>query len=93
LEKEDLLQGRKSANCCVSFTDASPDVERALMRAGDNCCVSFRSSRFANARRENRRHRIFAVLGVAFIVTLGIVVIVLGKSHKDRKLGMGEEMN
>jgi len=32
-------------NCCVTFTDASPDLERALTQdRGSNCCVTFRTS-------------------------------------------------
>jgi len=35
----------KRDNCCVTFTDASPDLERALTQdRGSNCCVTFRTS-------------------------------------------------
>jgi hypothetical protein len=41
-------------NCCVTFTDASPDLESALTQGnGHNCCVSFRSTKI-DAKREQR---------------------------------------
>jgi len=69
---------RKRHNCCVTFTDASPDMERAVGR-GDNCCVSFKSGG-AKTRERQKQMRwmlvgcfcfVVAVVGFTVIMTSG----------------------
>lgn len=50
------------------FTDASPDLERAITRgSGSNCCVTFKSSR-TTADRE--RAKVRKVVVFAFLVVM-----------------------
>lgn len=58
-------------NCCVTFTDASPDLERALTAGkGTNCCVTFRSK--SDGPRNKGPVLLFALL---FMVCLTIILV------------------
>lgn len=72
-------------NCCISFTDASPDVERAIMRGKSNCCVSFRRTGEKRERRERKRNFAVAVSVVGFMVFVILVVMNGLKPHSVRE--------
>jgi hypothetical protein len=79
LEKEQNPDGTKAPardNCCVTFTDASPDLERAITHgSGSNCCVQFKSSKM-NAHREQARIRkivAFTFLVVPMLLFFGAI--------------------
>jgi hypothetical protein len=61
----------------VTFTDASPDLERAItLGSGSNCCVRFRSSK-SNAHREQMKIRkvvAFTLLVVPMLLFLGAIL-------------------
>jgi len=75
LEKEQNPDGIASVgdhrgNCCMTFTDASPDLERALTLGGaSNCCIHFRSTR-VDAKRERQKVRLVVVLVFLAIMSL-----------------------
>jgi len=77
LEKENAVpldgKAHERSNCCVYFTDASKDMERAIAASGNNCCVRF-SSRGDTQQRERSRNRF--VLAVLFLICVMIVSIV-----------------
>ncbi|KAH8789015.1 hypothetical protein BGZ57DRAFT_727168, partial [Hyaloscypha finlandica] len=57
-------------NCCMVFTDASPDLERALTQGrGNNCCVAFRSTKSDDHREQQKIRRIvvFTFLAVMLL--------------------------
>lgn len=56
----------------MTFTDASPDLERAILRGGSNSCVSFRSS---TSVREKKRDQWIAAVVMAFAFVAMIAVI------------------
>lgn len=61
-------------NCCVTFTDASPDLERILTQGkGTNCCVQFRRN---DAKHANQRTGILVGFGTLLIVFVLIIVLV-----------------
>lgn len=74
-------------NCCISFTDASPDVERAIMRGRSNCCVSFRRTGEKRGRKERKRNFavLVAVLGFAVFVVLVTVNSLKPHAHGEYK--------
>jgi hypothetical protein len=73
-EVEEDGRGMKRHNCCVTFSDASPDMERAVGR-GDNCCVSFKSGGTKTRERE-RQMRWMGVGCFCFVVVVvGFTVI------------------
>jgi hypothetical protein len=86
-EERESVPKREGHNCCVTFTDASPDIERVLANGENNCCVSFKGS---NIRRESQRQSVLAVLGVVALVCAGVVVVLLGKKTQMNSAG---EMN
>jgi hypothetical protein len=60
----------------VSFTDASPDVELALINSkGTNCCVAYSGSK-SEAKRKEQRMALIAVVFV-FLVLCGTVAIIM----------------
>lgn len=65
-------------NCCVTFTDASPDLEAALLDAcGSNCCVSYRGNHArGDGKREARRQKMICGLVGLFIICVCIVLVV-----------------
>ncbi|KAG4434510.1 hypothetical protein IFR05_010015 [Cadophora sp. M221] len=66
-------------NCCVTFTDASPDLERALTAGkGTNCCVTFRSK--SDGPKNKGPLLLFAIL---FMVCLTIILVAEAGSKKQ----------
>ncbi|KAH9214115.1 hypothetical protein DL95DRAFT_389807 [Leptodontidium sp. 2 PMI_412] len=66
-------------NCCVTFTDASPDLERALTAGkGTNCCVTFRSK--SDGPKNKWPLLLFAIL---FMVCLTIILVAEAGSKKQ----------
>jgi len=90
--KNDKRNG--GSNCCVTFSDASPDLERALAEGrGSNCCVSFRSSRI-DMKREQTRNKKIIVFCVLFTLLLFSATIVLTGRHGSHSNMHGEaQMN
>jgi len=86
LEKEEgesiTYQG---GNCCISFTDASPSLERGMSAAGGNCCIHFRSSKIDKAQQERQRQKwaLAAVCAITFTICMMFVLIAaVKKDHK-----------
>lgn len=75
------IEGRKERdNCCVTFTDASPDLERALTAGkGTNCCVTFRSKSDGGRAKNKGPLLLFAIL---FMVCLTIILVAEAGSKK-----------
>jgi len=75
------IEGRKERdNCCVTFTDASPDLERALTAGkGTNCCVTFRSKSDGGRQKNKGPLLLFAIL---FMVCLTIILVAEAGSKK-----------
>lgn len=71
--ENDSVLGKHRNNCCVAFTDASPDLERAVAR-GQNCCVTFKSSKADKQKLGGPALQIvriiFAVLAVVLIINV-----------------------
>ncbi|CAG8958976.1 hypothetical protein HYFRA_00012133 [Hymenoscyphus fraxineus] len=85
---------RERDNCCISFTDASPDVERAIVASRSNCCVSFRRTGMGMEGgkcrgRERRRVFAFVVLVLGGLVVMGLIF--LGGYHSVRREGFEVE--
>lgn len=80
IEKEQNAAAAKAPhrdNCCVTFTDASPDLERAITQGqGSNCCVRFRSSKSSAHREQMRIRKIvaFTLLVVPMLLFLGAIL-------------------
>ncbi|KAE9380584.1 hypothetical protein N431DRAFT_432860 [Stipitochalara longipes BDJ] len=90
IEKEQNSEDKKSArdNCCVVFTDASPDMERALTQSvGSNCCVTFRSSKLDAHREQQKIRKIVAFTFLAVMLLFGAVFISLNPNQKGLKIG------
>ncbi|EPE25407.1 hypothetical protein GLAREA_01319 [Glarea lozoyensis ATCC 20868] len=62
-------------NCCVSFTDATPDLERAIMRGRNNCCVSFQRE---EGKREKDKRVIALSVGVFMVFFMLMFVFLSG---------------
>ena len=58
--------------CCVTYTDASAELERGVSAAGSNCCVTFHHS---GDNRERERKGLLAWLLVAFMICTTIVLV------------------
>jgi len=56
-----------NGNCCVTFTDASSDLERALAAGRGNCCVKFSSTK-VDPQREAKRNAGIFILAALFLV-------------------------
>ncbi|KAN0119965.1 hypothetical protein V8E51_002173 [Hyaloscypha variabilis] len=90
LEKEQASEDKKSArdNCCVFFTDASPDMERALTQsAGTNCCVTFRSSKLDAHREQRKIRKIVTFTFLVVMLLFGVIFISLNPNVKRLKAG------
>jgi len=80
IEKEQNAAATKAPardNCCVTFTDASPDLERAITHgSGSNCCVQFKSSKSTAHREQMRIRKIvaFTLLVVPMLLFLGAIL-------------------
>ncbi|KAK0120049.1 hypothetical protein ONS95_011462 [Cadophora gregata] len=86
------VEGRKERdNCCVTFTDASPDLERALTAGkGTNCCVTFRSK--SDGRQKNKGPLLLCL--ILFMVCLTIVSVAEAGSKKQYPPGSNDgELN
>ncbi|CZS96588.1 uncharacterized protein RCO7_04816 [Rhynchosporium graminicola] len=74
-------QKKERDNCCVTFNDASPDLERALTEGkGTNCCVSYRS------KNDVRRSKgpILILLAIAFMVCITVILVEQAQAKKYR---------
>lgn len=90
LEKEQASEDKKSArdNCCVFFTDASPDMERALTQsAGTNCCVTFRSSKLDAHREQRKIRKIVTFTFLVVMLLFGVIFISLNPNVRRLKAG------
>jgi hypothetical protein len=70
-KQEESKHGERN-NCCVSFTDATPDLEQAMIKRNNNCCVRFK-------REDTKRdHKIkaLATLGVIAFAVLMMVFLI-----------------
>ena len=67
--------GGHRSNCCVTFTDASPDLERAVGSSSGNCCVSFKSGGEKTYERERQLRRMIVGCFCFFVAVVGITVI------------------
>lgn len=85
------MEKYKGGSCCMTYTDASPALERGLTAAGGNCCVTFRKSRDLHKKGERERAEqvMMAKLAVAAMVCLTVVLIVLAASWGKRGAGSG----
>lgn len=73
LEREEGGDGAyNGGNCCLTFTDASPALERGVSAAGGNCCITFHHS---GDSRESERKGLLAWLVVAFMICATIVLV------------------
>jgi len=81
LNKEEQSEG-KSSHCCVSFTDASPEIERMMARSGDHCCVTFSSSKAVDARRQNAKYGAIAIIAVTAMAVAVILAIIASNKHR-----------
>ncbi|APA15496.1 predicted protein [Sclerotinia sclerotiorum 1980 UF-70] len=82
-------------NCCVTFTDASRDMEEALVMNGhNNCCVRFSSSKASSDSKHRKRGCFVAIVFMAILITL-FVVMVNGalkeaRGEREGKMRFGE---
>jgi hypothetical protein len=94
IEKEQNNGAEKkteSHNCCVTFTDASPDLERALTQnPGHNCCVRFRSTK-VDAKREQKRISLFVTLAFLAVMFLFFGSVFLSGLSSNSKAKMSTE--
>ncbi len=82
---------RRSENCCVTFTDAPADLERALTSGNSqNCCVTFRKSSTATEalKRQKRREWIIISGVAAFAFGLMLMLIVSTGSRARPRGGL-----
>ncbi|KAG9232321.1 hypothetical protein BJ875DRAFT_467117 [Amylocarpus encephaloides] len=68
--------GPSRDNCCVSFTDATPDLERAVMRSKHNCCVSF-GQKSERTRKEKARARMAMACVVGLICMVVFLIVAM----------------
>jgi hypothetical protein len=77
-------------NCCVTFTDASPDLERALAQdRGSNCCVTFKTS---DSKKGPSHHILKVVIIGALFITIVLTVLIVkladansARAHMEEK--------
>jgi hypothetical protein len=64
-------------NCCMTFTDASRNLERGMSSAGGNCCISFGNSKSDEHEWERKKFKLWLVGGitVAFIFCSMLVLL------------------
>ncbi|KAF7854605.1 hypothetical protein EAF04_010414 [Stromatinia cepivora] len=82
-------------NCCVMFTDASRDMEEALVMNGhNNCCVRFSSSKSSSDRKERKKEWFVAIVFMTILVTLFVVMANgsarEGRGEREDKMRYGE---
>ncbi|KUJ12308.1 uncharacterized protein LY89DRAFT_688055 [Mollisia scopiformis] len=74
------LQDSRHSNCCVTFDDASPELERMLTQGkGSNCCVAFRSN---DRKMANRRTGIVVGFVTMFMVCVMLTIILTAGAAK-----------
>jgi hypothetical protein len=85
LEKETWLQmesgGKHKSNCCVKFTDANSDMERAIAASASNCCVRFKRSTHDRKEKEDVRKGalLLAIVFMVCVMFVGIAAVRAGK--------------
>ncbi|KAF7880742.1 uncharacterized protein EAF01_011907 [Botrytis porri] len=80
---------RNRQNCCVVFTDASRDMEEALVMNGhNNCCVRFTSSTNSSDRKLQRKKELF--VAIAFMTLLVTVFVLMVNGYAREASGEGE---
>jgi hypothetical protein len=71
-------------NCCVTFTDASPDLERAVNGPNrNNCCVSFKSGGEKTLERERQLRKMIVGCFCFFVAVVGITVIASSRGWRN----------
>jgi hypothetical protein len=86
LTSEDDLEaghGHRSSNCCVTISDTTPEMQRALMGRTSNCCVTFKSKRKDEREEKKKREAVAFVICLAAIVFLGFVYLVKGDHRAE----------
>ncbi|KAJ8063291.1 hypothetical protein OCU04_008521 [Sclerotinia nivalis] len=83
-------------NCCVTFTDASRDMEEALVMNGhNNCCVRFSSSKSSSDRKQRKKGWFVAIVFMAILVTLFVVMVngsvKEGRGEREDRIRFGED--
>ncbi|KAH8601116.1 hypothetical protein B0O99DRAFT_608002 [Bisporella sp. PMI_857] len=82
LEKETEPEKYHGANCCLTFTDASPAAERAITSAGGNCCITFRHS--GDYRQRDRKAKMLWLLfSLIICLTFVFSLVVVKKAGAD----------
>ena len=64
-------------NCCVSFTDMAPDLERAVLANRQNCFVAYNGSSRSLEKRKDQRILLAAMLVLAFMICTTVATIVI----------------
>lgn len=69
----------------MSFTDASPEIERMMARSGAHCCVSFKSSRAVDARKQNAKYAAMVIIAVVGMAVFGSLIYLTTRpvKHND----------
>ncbi|KAB8294278.1 hypothetical protein EYC80_009704 [Monilinia laxa] len=81
-------QGNRQ-NCCVMFTDASRDMEEALVMNGhNNCCVRFSSSASASDRKRRKKEWFVAVVFMVILLVLFVMAVNGFVGEARRRSGM-----
>lgn len=89
LDREEALKNSKTdpdevlerTACCVAFSDASPDVEAALLANRHNCCIAYSGSNREQKKKEERMV-IMTILSIVCIVCSIVAVILAARSGK-----------
>ncbi|RDL37002.1 uncharacterized protein BP5553_04435 [Venustampulla echinocandica] len=64
-------------NCCVVFTDASPDLEKVIASSRSNCCVTFSASE--RYKKQQRRSGFILAMLVISVTIIMVMVLMNGK--------------
>jgi hypothetical protein len=84
IEKEAWAQSgdaNERQNCCVTFTDASGDLERSIAAKGHNCCVTFRGKKSERSEETKRQIGVIVVLLIIAMMVIGITAVTKGGCH------------
>jgi len=87
LSSEDDLEAghrHRRSNCCVTFSDSTPEMQRAMMGRSNNCCVAFKGSKRKNDERteKQRRDARAFMICLAAVVFLGFVWLITGDHRR-----------
>ncbi len=75
----------------MTFTDASPDLERSVTQGmNHNCCVQFRSTKI-DAKRERQRIHFFVALAFLAVMVLFFGSVFLSGLSSNSKANMSTE--